>query len=417
MCLSKTDGRVLWIRTITPGDAPGNDNPGAVELLAQLKKQNDEVTAALNAAVSPQGMASDQAAELDKKLKAKRDTEVAIHKSYQQLDRKKYPAYYENEVSSSNATPCSDGTRVYWVAGGGMKGPGAYGIAAFDLDGKQLWTIHEVLGSQEHGQHASPTLFEGKLIYAANGTVLSLDAKTGGIVWKNSKLTDVGSGTSPIVARAGNENVIVTLRHVLRVSDGTEVGQHKNEIWGTLTPVVENGILYNTSRFRGWNEPEGVAITRLPSTAVWDAPGKDLTMPLRGPNFAIASPVLVDGILYGVDMTGGMIAIDVAGKRGLYRQWLDGYNRYNRFVYGVAASPTYAGKHLYVVDDAGYTHLIQPGPQFKEVGKNVLENIHFSGHGGNPCKQESFYTAPWFEGKSMYLRGEEYLYKIEEKKS
>ena len=40
--------------------------------------------------------------------------------------------------------------------------------------------------------------------------------------------------------------------------------------------------------------------------------------------------------------------------------------------YGVAASPTLAGKHIFVVDDAGYTHLIQPGPVFKEVGKNVL---------------------------------------------
>jgi hypothetical protein len=114
-------------------------------------------------------------------------------------------------------------------------------------------------------------------------------------------------------------------------------------------------------------------------------------------------------------MTGGFTAVDVQGQRGLYRRWLDGYNRYNRFLYGVVASPTLAGKHIYVVDDAGYTHLIQPGPQFKEVGRNVLENIFFSSQAGNPCRQEAFYTAPYFEGKAMYLRGEEYLYRIEEK--
>ena len=79
------------------------------------------------------------------------------------------------------------------------------------------------------------------------------------------------------------------------------------------------------------------------------------------------------------------------------------------------ASPTLAGKYIYLVDDAGYTHIIHPGPQYKEVNRNVLENIHQSGHGGNPCKQESFYTSPWFDGKSMYLRGEEYLYRIEER--
>jgi hypothetical protein len=148
---------------------------------------------------------------------------------------------------------------------------------------------------------------------------------------------------------------------------------------------------------------------------VWDPPGKDLATPARGTNYTVASPLLVDGILYGVDMTGGITAVDLQSQKGLYRRWLDGYNRYNRYLYGVAASPTLAGKHIYVVDDAGYTHLIQPGPQFKELGRNVLENIFFSSVSSNPCRQEAFYTAPYFDGKAMYLRGEEYLYRIEEK--
>ena len=142
---------------------------------------------------------------------------------------------------------------------------------------------------------------------------------------------------------------------------------------------------------------------------------RSVSVQVRGVSYTIASPLLVDGILYGVDMTGGVTAVDAQGGKGLYRRWLDGYNRYNRFVYGITASPAQAGKIIYITDDAGYTHLIQPGPQFKEIGKNVLENIHFSGQGGNPCHQESFYTSPYFEGKAMYLRGEEYLYRIEEK--
>ena len=92
--------------------------------------------------------------------------------------------------------------------------------------------------------------------------------------------------------------------------------------------------------------------------------------------------------------------------------WLDGYDRYNRYVYGVCASPALGGKCIYVTDDAGYTHVIQPGPQLKELARNILENVHLSGGGGNPCKQESFYTSAWFDGKFMYLRGEEYLYGI-----
>jgi len=70
---------------------------------------------------------------------------------------------------------------------------------------------------------------------------------------------------------------------------------------------------------------------------------------------------------------------------------------------------------IYVVDDAGYTHLIQPGPQFKEIARNVIENIHTASISGNPCHQEAFYTAPFFQGKAMYLRGEDFLYRIEER--
>jgi outer membrane protein assembly factor BamB len=428
LCLSKRDGRVLWLRTTTPYDALGPEerNAPAVKekiepLLFRLSRQNDEAVAAINAAVSPHGLSSDEAAELDRTLKEKRATEAKIHKAFEELDRKKYPPYSGNEVSSSNATPCSDGTRVYWACGGGLKGPGAQAIACFDLDGKRLWTAHEVLGSDEHGNHISPALVDGKLIYGAHTTLLALDARTGRTLWKIPCV--MGTSHSPVVTRIGGTPVVITLKKVIRASDGAEICDHHLAVTGRLTTVVEDGVVYNPSRYRGWQDVVGMAAVRLPPRAtgkgsvqvIWDPPsGKDLSMPLRGSNSHIASPLVVDGILYAVDMSGGLTAVDLQG-RGLYRRWLDGYNRFNRFVYGVAASPTLAGKLIYVTDDAGYTHLLQPGPQFKEVGKNVLENIHFSGVGGNPCRQESFYTGPYFDGKAMYLRGEEYLYRIEER--
>jgi outer membrane protein assembly factor BamB len=431
MCLSKNDGRILWLRSTTPFDALSaqeKSSNAAVKdriepLLSQLLKQNEEVVAALNAAVSPQGLASDQAAAVDRKLKDKKDTEIKIHKAFEDIDRKKYPPYMNNEVSSSNATPCSDGARVYWTCGGGMKGPGAFAIVCFDLDGKRLWTSHEVLGSEEHGNHQSPLLVEGKLVFGACKTMLALDPKTGTLLWKNTNMETLGSGTSPVAARIGGASVIITAKKIIRAADGVEICPSNLNIWGDPTPVVEGGVIYNTSRFRGWDELTSMTAVRLPTAAhekstaqaVWDPPGKDLATPARGTNYTIASPLFLDGILYGVDMTGGMTAVDVQAQRGLYRRWLDGYNRYNRYLYGVAASPTLAGKYIYIVDDAGYTHLIQPGPQFKEMGKNVLENIYFSSVSGNPCHQEAFYTAPYFDGKAMYLRGEEYLYRIEDK--
>ena len=77
-----------------------------------------------------------------------------------------------------------------------------------------------------------------------------------------------------------------------------------------------------------------------------------------------------------------------------------------------SSSPALAGRSIFIVDDAGYTHILEPGPRFKELRRNIIENIHPSGQGGNPGRQESFYTSPFFEGNAMYLRGEEYLYCI-----
>ena len=174
------------------------------------------------------------------------------------------------------------------------------------------------------------------------------------------------------------------------------------DLWGVLTPIVENGVILNPSHWRGWKDPVSFMGVRLPASTgagaktktVLDLDGKDVTMPIRaeGAIFMVASPLYVSGVVYSIEMGGGLAAVDTVAGKALYRQYLDGYNRYNRYTYGVAASPTLAGGKIYITDDAGYTHIIQPGPRLVEVGRNVIENIHLPGLGGNPCRQESFYT-------------------------
>ena len=434
LCLDKWTGKILWLRSNTPYDAMTDDQRAAIPaiqekmepLVASLNALNNEAVKAINAAVSPAGLSSDQQAELDKTLKAKADAERVVHDAFAAIDRKKYPQMYKNEVSSSNPAPLSDGEYVYWACGGGMKGPGAHVIACFDLGGRRVWSRHDPsFGSLEHGNHNSPNLVDGKLIYAANMTLAAFDAKTGQELWRNSPddWQNGGHGSSsPLVVRIGDAGAIVSMRYIHRASDGTVICPSRLELWGVLTPIVENGMIFNPCRWHGFTAPLGFIGVKLPAgvsaggkaETVMDLDGKDVTMPTRqsGPLFTVASPLYVDGVVYSVEMGGGLAAVDTAARKALYRQYLDGYNRYNRYVYGVAASPTLAGKNIYITDDAGYTHVIEPGPQLKELSRNVIENVHLSGQGGNPCRQESFATSPYFEGKVMYLRGEEYLYCI-----
>jgi outer membrane protein assembly factor BamB len=437
LCLDKQSGKILWLRTNTPYDAMTDAQREAESrikekigpLAAALEALNQKAVAAINAAVSATGLSSDQQAELDATLKARADAERAVHDAFARINRKKYPQMYHNEVSSSNSVPLCDGRHVYWVCGGGMKGPAAHVIACFQPDGQRVWSWHDggTLGSTEHGNHMSLNLVDGRLIFAANGTLMALDAKTGKELWRNcpDDWQNIGHGSnSPLVVKMGDTNAILQIRYIHRASDGTVICPSNLDLWGVLTPVVENGVIYNPCRWRGWKDPVSFVGVKLPAAlgagaktkTVLDLDGRDVTMPIRveGAIFMVASPLYVNGVVYSIEMGGGLVAVDTVAGKALYRQYLDGYNRYNRYTYGVAASPTLAGKNIYITDDAGYTHIIRPGPRLVELGRNIIENIHVPGLGGNPCRQESFYSSPFFAGKSMVLRGEEYLYCIGE---
>ena len=429
ICVNRADGKVLWIRSNTPWDALGPEEKGQyrdkIESLAtQLERLNDEAAAAINARVSPQGMSSDQQAELDKRLKEKANLEEKIHKEFYAIDRKRYPPMFGNEVSSSNATPCSDGNRVFWACGGGMKGPGASVVSSFSLSGERLWSYHESFGAAEHGLHTSPLLASGKLIYAACRWLVAFDPGTGKILWKvRSEETD---GSSPLMVRIGTEPAVLIrgggrYMALYRLSDGLQITVNDLNLFGVDTPAVENGIVYIPDRHKGWTDAN-VAFTafELPGSTtgkpaikpLFELNWEDHHVPLRGISFWCASPLYVDGLVYALDMTGGLMIVDVKARKSVHRRWLDWYCRFNRYLYGAVASPTMGGKNIYLVDNSGCSIVLQPGPVYQERGRNILENISPSSQSGNPCKQEAFYTSPVFAGDDLFLRGEEYLYAI-----
>ena len=426
MCVSKVDGKVLWLHSNTPWDALSAEEKAQFKdqlepMLKELERANEETVAAINAMVSPQGMNSEQQAALDKRLKDKVELESKLHKAFKAIDSKRFPPLFGNEVASSNAAPCSDGTRVYWACGGGQKGPGASVLCCYDLSGKLVWSYHEAFGASEHGLHTSPVLCDGKLIYGANHTLIAFEAATGKVAWRQKSEEYLGS--TPQIVRIGGEKVIFSkMRTALnRVSDGVKFASSDMGGFGDETPVVEDGIAYIPDRMKGWGD-DNVAFTavQLPGALVDKVqlkPYFELNwaanhVRLRGISYWVASPLYVDGLVYALDMSGGLMIVDVKAQKSTYRGWLDWYCRFDRFLYGAVASPTLGGKNIYLVDDAGYTIIIKPGPKYEEVGRNVLEGISPSSMSGNPCKQEAFYTSPVFEGKVIYLKGEEYLYAI-----
>ena len=427
VCISKTTGKILWINSNMPytclEDADKSKVKGKVEpLLAELKKVTDESVAMINAGVSPQGMTADKQEDLDKKLKVKEALERKICKETEPVDPHKYKWLFENEVSNSNPTPCSDGTRIFSAYGGGHHGQGSSVVVCYDLAGKRLWSYFCNFGTAEHGSHASPILIDGKLIHAVGKALLAFDPATGKLLWEATPGNTTCSET-PTPGRISGTAVVWRPGRIVRVSDGATVCQDKSldSMIASLSLIIEKDVVYNPAKFKSWS---GVSLTatKLPdpadakgkATVLWETDDKNPDAIERGFPFYVASPLYVNGIVYGTDESGRITAMDAATGKFIFCKWPDNYNRYERSVFGCSASPTLGGKYIFQVDASGCTTILESGPQYKEAGRNILENIQpsITGMYALPCNQECFYTSPYFEGPRIYLRGQEYLYCI-----
>jgi hypothetical protein len=175
----------------------------------------------------------------------------------------------------------------------------------------------------EHGNHVSPNLVDGKLIYAANLKLLALDTKTGKELWRNSPddWQNGGHGSnSPLVVKIGGASAILQMRYYHRATDGTVICPSLVSVWGVLTPIVENGVVFNPCQWRGWKDPVSFLGIKPPASmapgvkpeTVMDLDGKDVSMPVRmsGPSFTVASPLCVDGVVYSIEAGGGLAAVE-----------------------------------------------------------------------------------------------------------
>src|SRR5204862_2662671 len=88
----------------------------------------------------------------------------------------------------------------------------------------------------------------------------------------------------------------------------------------------------------------------------------------------VASPLFVDGLVYQLTQGGGLLVNDANTGALAYRKVLPLKPRAHYWDWaGAAASPTLAGKHIYLMDNQGMTLVIEPGRQYKEVARNLIE--------------------------------------------
>ena len=130
-------------------------------------------------------------------------------------------------------------------------------------------------------------------------------------------------------------------------------------------------------------------------------------------NFArtlVASSLFVDGLIYSLTEGGGLIVNDAATGEVVYRKVLPMKPRTQYWDWaGASASPTLAGKYIYLMDNQGTTVVVRPGRQYQQVALNLLEES------SNGKDQAQNLTTLIFDGTRMYYRTPGYLYCIGDK--
>ncbi len=104
----------------------------------------------------------------------------------------------------------------------------------------------------------------------------------------------------------------------------------------------------------------------------------------------VPAPLVVSDLLYAVQDLGIVAVFEAASGRGVWKERVGG--RY-------WASPIAAGGRIYLCSFEGITTVIEAGRQFKVLARNRLE--------GN------IKASPAAAGKSLFLRTETHLYRID----
>ena len=284
-------------------------------------------------------------------------------------------------------TPVTDGKFVYASFGTGV-------VACYDLEGNRRWIRHlDLPQASEFGRAASPILAGGKLLVSIGG-LEALDPATGDLVWQAPEAKPTFA--TPAVARIGDADVAITPNgDCVRVSDGKLLARKLFASTYT-TPVVGAGVVYCVG-------PPAVAV-KLPAKAADGFQPEKLWQfgDLEGEFFA--SPVLLEGLLYGAGNDGTFYVLDAATGKLVYKKELplrSAGGKPGTEPANLYPSLTLAGKHLLVGNDEGETLVLAPGREYKEVARCILDK----GSGASP--------AP--DGKVLLLRAGKRLYSIGEK--
>lgn len=313
----------------------------------------------------------------------------------------------------ASASCVTDGERVYAFFG-------TPGLFCYDMAGKELWThgFGVFTSATGWGSAASPLLFDDLVIQncdndgeaglrpdekgmmAAPMALVALDKRTGKVRWSTPRNQGRGFSTPRLITTAADK-----IEMVLNGPDGLWAYDPKSgkEIWhcrrsadkgqakfGEPMPVGDRDALFAFS-----GRPGPIQAIR-PGGSGEIGPGERL-WESRRKGRDVASPILWKDLLYAVDNRAVLTCFEAKTGKAVYSKRLSSQAQ-------VLASPVAVRSKLLFLFDTGETVVLEPGPTYKEAGRNVLGDK----------RSLDFAASPAIVAGRFYLRSQSYLYCIGE---
>jgi outer membrane protein assembly factor BamB len=306
---------------------------------------------------------------------------------------------WEKYNSYASPTPVIEEGRVYITFG-------TYGTVCLDTKTlKPVWARDDLQCNHWRGAGSSPILFENLLILTFDGYdvqyLVALDKKSGKTVWKSDRTHDFGTDdgdrkkgySTPIVIDVNGKpqlispasNAVVSLDpHTGKILWWVKTGNHSP----AMRSLYGNGLVYATNG-------AGKELFAIKPDGKGDVTASHVAWRTKKGVGHKPSPVLVGELMYVVTDDAVAAAIDAKTGAQVWSQRVAEK--------GFSASPLYADGVLYFFSEDGSATIVQPGREYKELGRNKLD-------GGKECK-----STPAIAGKSFFIRTDSNLYRVEAK--
>lgn len=301
--------------------------------------------------------------------------------------------------SYASETPVTDGQHVYAYFGN-------QGVFCFDLDGNLKWSkkFDPVPTRFSWGTAASPALHKDRLFIVNDNDkesfLICLNAKTGSPLWRVAR-EEKSNWATPFVWQHERRVEVVTAG-TNRVRSYDLDGNVLWELSGMSnitvpTPFTRAGLLYVGSGYVMDKVKPMYAIRPGAKGNISLTDGATANEFIAWSNKAIApynpTPLVYGDYLYVLYDMGFLSCFEAKTGKKLYdRERLNGQ---------FTVSPwAYDGK-VFCLNEDGVTFVIQAGPEFKQLGRNKLDEMCMS--------------CPAIVGKSVLIRTLTKLYRIEDK--